>query len=552
MISRKIHGKTLHILSEMPLEKGGTIYMANHSCRWDVPVAVDLLKRHTYVLAGKQSLQFMDWFGFEINGTVWVDRKNRNSRSFAYKRMKKLIYTLFFVLISVVANGQAKYVFYFIGDGMGVNQVNGTEMFQAELQNGRIGVEPLLFTQFPVATMATTFSATNSVTDSAAAGTALATGKKTYNHAISVNEEKNAIQTVAEKAKKAGKKVGITTSVSVDHATPAAFYAHQPDRNMYYEIALDLPKANFDFYAGGGFLKPTTTFDNKKAPSIFPIFEEAGYTVARGYNDYKAKSQNAEKMILIQEEGANPSCLPYAIDRKDNDLTLAQITESAIDFLTKGKNKGFFLMVEGGKIDWACHANDAATVFNEVKDMDNAIKVAYEFYKKHPKETLIVVTADHETGGIVLGTGKYALNLKALQHQKHSADGLSKRISELRKSKGNKVTWEDMKTFLGEEMGFWKQFPISWEQEKKLRDEFEKSFIKNKVVFAESMYSKSEPMAACAKEVMDEISMVGWVSGGHSAGFVPVFAIGAGSHLFSEKIDNTEIPKRIAKAAGYK
>ena len=94
--------------------------------------------------------------------------------------MKKLIYTLFFVLISVVANGQAKYVFYFIGDGMGVNQVNGTEMYQAEIQNGRIGVEPLLFTQFPVATMATTFSAKNSVTDSAAAGTALATGKKTY------------------------------------------------------------------------------------------------------------------------------------------------------------------------------------------------------------------------------------------------------------------------------------------------------------------------------------------------------------------------------------
>ena len=77
--------------------------------------------------------------------------------------MKKLIYILFFVLISVVANGQAKYVFYFIGDGMGVNQVNGTEMYQAEIQNGRIGVEPLLFTQFPVATVATTFSAKNSV-----------------------------------------------------------------------------------------------------------------------------------------------------------------------------------------------------------------------------------------------------------------------------------------------------------------------------------------------------------------------------------------------------
>ena len=466
--------------------------------------------------------------------------------------MKKLIYTLFFVFISVVANGQAKYVFYFIGDGMGVNQVNGTEMYQAEIQNGRIGVEPLLFTQFPVATMATTFSAKNSVTDSAAAGTALATGKKTYNHAISVGEDKNAIQTVAEKAKKAGKKVGVTTSVSVDHATPAAFYAHQPDRNRYYEIALDLPKANFDFYAGGGFLKPTTSFDKKEAPSIFPIFEEAGYTVARGYNDYKAKAAKAEKMILIQEEGANPSCLPYAIDRKEGDLTLAQITESAIDFLTKDNKKGFFLMVEGGKIDWACHANDAATVFHEVADMDNAIKVAYEFYKKHPKETLIVVTADHETGGIALGTGRYALNLKALENQKASAEELSKKISDLRKAKNNHVAWEDVKNLLSEQMGFWSVLPISWEQEKKLRDEYEKSFVKNKVEFAESMYAKTEPMAAKAKEVMDQIAMVGWTSGGHSAGYVPVFAIGAGSDLFIGKMDNTEIPRRIAKAGGYK
>ena len=397
--------------------------------------------------------------------------------------MKRLMYVLCFVLISVVAHGQAKYVFYFIGDGMGVNQVNGTEMYRAELQNGRIGVEPLLFTQFPVGTMASTFSATNSVTDSSAAGTALATGSKTYNGAIGMDDQKNPLQTVAEKAKKAGKRVGIATSVSIDHATPAAFYAHQPSRSMYYEIATDLPKADFDFYAGSGFLKPTTTADKKEAPSIFPMFEEAGYTLARGYNDFKAKVPQAKKMILIQEEGADVSSLPYAIDRKEGELTLAQITESAIEFLTKEKNKGFFLMVEGGKIDWSCHANDAATTFNEVIDMDEAIKVAYEFYKKHPKETLIVVTADHETGGIALGTGKYALNLQALQYQKNSADMLSTQISELRKAKNNKVSWEDMKSFLAENMGFWKEIPISWEQEKKLRDEYEKSFVKSKVVF---------------------------------------------------------------------
>ena len=257
-------------------------------------------------------------------------------------------------------------------------------------------------------------------------------------------------------------------------------------------------------------------------------------------------------MILIQEEGADTGSLPYAIDSKEGDLTLAQITESAIDFLTKGKNKGFFLMVEGGKIDWACHGNDAATVFHEVADMDNAIKVAYEFYKKHPKETLIVVTADHETGGIALGTGKYALNLKALENQKASAEVLSKKISDLRKAKNNHVAWEDIKNLLSEEMGFWSVLPITWEQEKKLRDEYEKSFVRNKVEFAESMYAKTEPMAAKAKEVMDQIAMVGWTSGGHSAGYVPVFAIGAGPDLFIGKMDNTEIPKRIAKAGGYK
>lgn len=462
------------------------------------------------------------------------------------------MYVLFFVLLTGASYAQqAKYVFYFIGDGMGVNQVNGTEMYLAE-QEGRIGVKPLLFTTFPVSTMATTFSATNSVTDSSAAGTVLATGVKTYNGAIGMDDDKNVLQTVAERAKKSGKRVGVTTSVSVDHATPAAFYAHQPQRSMYYEIALDLPKAGFDFYAGGGFLKPATTADKKKAPSIFPIIEEAGYTIARGLDEYKAKAADAKKMVLIQKEGATPSCLPYAIDRKDGDLSLAEITESAVSFLTKGNSKGFFLMVEGGKIDWACHSNDLATTFEEVIDLDNAVKVAYEFYKKHPKETLIVVTADHETGGVGLGTGKYELHLKSLLNQKQSQDLLSKAITDLRKEKSGKVSWDAVKALLADRMGFWKELPLTWEQEKMLRDEYEMSFVKNKVVFEESLYSKTEPLAAVAKKVMSQIAMVGWTSGSHTAGYVPVFAIGAGANLFAGKIDNTEIPKRIAKAAGYK
>lgn len=469
--------------------------------------------------------------------------------------MKRTIHVLLFALLTTVvfAQGKAKYVFYFIGDGMGVNQVNVTEMYQADAEENRIGIIPLQFTQFPVINMATTFSGNAPVTDSAAAGTALATGEKTNNYSIGVDRQKQPLTSVAEMAKRSGKKVGVTTSVSVDHATPSAFYAHQPDRSMYYEIALDLPKANFDFYAGGGFVKPNTTFDKKEAPSIFPIFEEAGYTVARGYNDFKAKSSSAKKMILIQEESANQGCLTYAIDRKEGDLTLSQITEGAISFLTQNNNKGFFLMVEGGMIDWSCHANDAGTTIHEIVDMDNAIKVAYEFYKKHPKETLIVVTADHETGGITLKGGKQGLQLKALKHQKQSIGTLSARISELRKQKEHKVSWEEIKALLGETMGFWTELPIKWEHEKLLRDSYEESFSKaGNLAMEESLYTKLEPIAAKAKDVANSIAGLGWSTGGHSAGYVPVYAIGAGSELFMGKMDNTDIPKRIAKAGGYK
>ena len=466
--------------------------------------------------------------------------------------MKRLTYLMLFMLLAVVAQAQqAKYVFYFIGDGMGLNQVNTTEMYLGEKQ-GRIGIEPLCFASFPVAGMATTFSASNSITDSSAGGTALATGVKTYNGAIGVDANKERVMSVAERAKRAGKKVGVTTSVSIDHATPAAFYGHQPDRSMYYEIALQLPEAGFDFYAGSGFLKPARTFDKKDAPSIYPIFEQAGYTIARGLDEYKAKADGAGKMILMQKEGANSSSLPYAIDRREGDLTLAQITESAIDFLSRDNKKGFFLMVEGGKIDWACHSNDPATMVKEVIDMDNAVRVAYEFYKKHPKETLIVITADHETGGLALGNSNYTLKLTSLDCQKQSTDLLSRALTDLRKSKGNKATWEDVKALLTERMGFWGELTPTWEQEKMLRDEFESSFVRNKVVFEESLYSKTEPLAAVAKKVLSQMSKLGWTTGSHSAEYVPVFAVGAGSKLFMGKMDNTDIPKRIAKAAGYK
>ena len=437
----------------------------------------------------------------------------------------------------------------------GVNQVQGTELYRGELE-GKIGITPIWFTQFPYATTATTFSATNGVTDSAAAGTALATGNKTQNGTIGMKQDlQTEVSSVAVWAKNKGCRVGVTTNVSVDHATPAAFYAHDPSRGSYYKIGTDLYKAGFDFYAGSDFIDPNNK-DNKDGNSenLYTMAEKNGYTIARGYKDYLKKCKKADKMILFQSEKASEkdrTAIPYAIDRTKDDLTLADITRSAINFLSKDLSKGFFLMVEGGKIDWACHSNDAATAFHEVADMDEAVKVAYEFYSQHPDETLIVVTADHETGGFVLGTGAYKLNLQVLKNQKVSESGFTRILNELRKKYNNNVSWEKVQQALKENFGFWDKVKLNEKQEERLLAKYNDTFKGKEAKLEKSEYAQDEPLAAEAKRIIDEIALVGWTSGGHSAGYVPVFAIGAGADLFQGRIDNTEIPIKIAKAAGY-
>ena len=208
-------------------------------------------------------------------------------------------------------------------------------------------------------------------------------------------------------------------------------------------------------------------------------------------------------------------------------------------------------MVEGGKIDWACHANDGATAFQEVIDFDNAVKVAYEFYSQHPDETLIVITADHSTGGLSLGTGAYELNLQVLKNQKLSEAGFTKVLNELRKKTKNKVTWEMVKEALTEYFGFWKEVKISERTETRLKHVYERSF-QGEAAMEKSEYSQSEPMASEAKRIINSAALIGWASGGHSAGLVPVCAIGVGAEKFSARTDNSELPKKIAEIAGYK
>lgn len=455
--------------------------------------------------------------------------------------MKKIA-TLLFVLCLVVL-GYAKtpkYVFYFIGDGMGPSHVLGTELFLGEKQ-GVIGrPQPLCFTQFPQTSFVTTFSASNGVTDSAASGTALSTGNKTKNGSLGVDVSGAPLYSVALAAKESGYAVGISTTVCINHATPGAFYAHQPSRNNYYDIAKEMVSSGYDFFAGGD---PNCNSSQHK--SVMDEARKEGYSIARGFEDYKKKADEADKIMLYQKDVAVE--LPYAIDRKPEDLTLAQITEAGIDFLQKKSNKGFFLMVEGGKIDYASHSDDVSTMFHEVIDFDNAVRVAYEFYKKHKDETLIIVTADHETGGVVLGfNSAYTLNLKALSGQKASVDKIKEMLIAADEKKP--LTWENVCSLLNEQMGLWDTAAVNEEQVANLRHIFEQ---------AESAGNKDKRasylkrLVEKAKGCLAHNAAVSWASGNHSGTYVPLFAVGVGAEDFHGVIDNTDIPKMIKRIAHY-
>ena len=401
-------------------------------------------------------------------------------------RILPLLLATLFVFSSCCRTSEkkAKYVFYFIGDGMGFSHIALAEAYNAA-KDGKIGSEPLCFTQFPVMGMATSYSASNMITCSSAAGTALSTGFKTNNGMLGVAPDTTELESIAYKIHDAGYKVGIMTSVTIDHATPGAFYANSAARSDYYAIAAQLPESGFEFFGGGGF-QGLKKEDGRKP--IYEIVAENGYEVAFGKEEYEAKKDSAEKIIYFQNKERAAEVLQYAFLRGEGDISLADVVTEAIEFLDN--DKGFFIMAEGGQIDWAAHANDITNTIHEIIDFDEAIQVAYEFYLKHPDETLIVVTADHETGGVTLGRTKgYTFDLSLVPERALSA-----------------------------------------------KTDSEKN-VEN--------YMQQHPADSLSKA-----AKIGWTTSSHTGGAIPVFAIGAGSSRFAGRADNTDIPKRIISAMG--
>ena len=452
--------------------------------------------------------------------------------------------------LSAFAESQVKYVFYFIGDGMGVNQINVTETYLAALK-GQIGFEPILMSSLPVVGMVNTYSATNGVTDSAAGGTALASGHKTKNGAIGVLKDlETPVTSIAAWAQKSGKAVGVATTVAITHATPASFYGHQPKRQMYYELGQDLCKSDYDFFAGCDFHKPYT---KEGEPSLHQQAQEAGYTIVKSYKEYMKKGRKAEKVILLQSDAQNQKLdsdhLPYALDQTKDDLTLEQIVRAGINFLTAKDKDGFFFQIEGGMIDYACHRNDIGNAINEVLDMDKAVKVAYEFYQQHPDETIIVISADHETGGLVMGTGPYELHTELLKYQRKSIDELKWILTEQYKKAPKKFTWPAVEKQLRELMGFGAGITLDKKQSERLQNRW--NAIEKAIQENGKVNDRINDLCETTKHILSEVAKISWASGGHSNGYVPIYAIGPGTEVFQGRIDNIEIAPAMAKIAGY-
>ena len=408
------------------------------------------------------------------------------------KIMTSIVIALSF-LTGCQKSSKPKYIFLFIADGMGPTHISVTESYLS-YKEGKLGGEQLTMTQFPYYGMATTHGAVKHVSCSAASGTAIACGEKVLGGTVGVSRDSVNLKSLAYELKEQGYKIGLFTTVPINHATPAAFFAHNLKRTNYHEISCEIPASGFDFFGGTGFLQYKGKNNDKEATDS--ILERNGYTVCYGKEEFRRRSVGKDKVVFCQAKNRGKSAGYYVSDgledlNKDSlgtehisfvqnavepDATMPEMLELALEYL--GDEKPFFIMGEGGVTDWASHENRTMSTIESILDFDAAIKVAYEFYKKHPKQTLIVVTSDHETGGLSLGCGRATINWKKLEDQ-----------------------WI--------ESG--KRNILNEEENQKL----------NK---------------SCS---------IGWATVKHTGCAVPVFAVGVGAEAFSGRMDNTEFKDKI-------
>lgn len=454
-----------------------------------------------------------------------------------------------------------KYVFLFIGDGMSYPQFQAASDYLGAISdpNPEVlkGGKNLSFMNFPVAGSATTFDSTSFAPDSASTATSISTGHKTHSGVINMDETKTkSYETIAEKLKEQlGYKIGIITTVNLNHATPAAFYAHQPSRGNYYEISEELIASDFEYFAGGALLSPTGSTKDKT--SSYVLAQQAGYKVITTQTEAEKLTAADGKAIIIGEVLADSNALSYENDRENREWALKDYVEKGIEVLDN--DNGFFMMVEGGKIDWACHANDAGSTIADTLALSDAVEEAIKFYNEHPNETLIIVTGDHETGGLTIGYAgtNYDTYLQNLQNQKlsyakYDSDFVSKYKEERTPFE---TVLKDIKTYFGLMTA---NDPDATEDSTLVLTDYELGRLKSAYDRTMNpkddmtqeeyvMYGTYEPLSVTITHILNNKSGISFSSYAHTGLPVAVFAMGNGSDMFKGFYDNTEIYANMAE-----
>lgn len=454
-------------------------------------------------------------------------------------KMKNIFLSVAFSVAALCASAEdaPKYVFYFIGDGMGMQPVMTAQAYNRDILKNE---KPLLMMQFPVASWAMTYSASAPITDSAAAGTALSTGSKTTNGMLGVTPDTVPAISVARQLKDMGYGVGIITSVYADDATPGAYYAHVASRKMFYDIDVQAAQSGYDFIGGAG-LKGLV--DSKGNPTDIPvIMEQNGVQIVRGLNGIN--EIKSEKVVLLSEEGMPDYNIGYTIDSIPGALTLPLITETCLAHLEKQSPERFFMMVEGGNIDHALHGNDAGAAIIEILNFNDALKIAYDFYLAHPDETLILVTADHDTGGmshVGSRTGQ-SDGLGVYRYVKVSKEEFSNYCKGILRSRMI-YTWDDMQQYLSENLGLFTHIAVSQQETDKLKAMFDQTFEMRNSADQETLYASFNGFAVAVFDLVNNAAGTIFTTAGHSGNPVPVFAVGVGSDRFKQVNDNSDLPK---------
>lgn len=432
----------------------------------------------------------------------------------------------------------------------------------AKASDGGVVSIPLSFMDFPVSGAAETYDSTSFAPDSASTATSIATGYKTYSGVINMDTTfTKKFEAISEKLKnQLGYKIGIITSVNLNHATPAAFYAHQPSRSNYYEIGLELIESDFDYFAGGALISPTGKKGDQK--DLYKIARDKGYKVVTEQKDAEKLSSNDGKVIVIAETLADADSISYEIDARENEWRLADYVKKGIEMLYN--DKGFFMMVEGGKIDWACHANDAATTIHDTIALGNAVEAAVAFYNEHPGDTLILVTGDHETGGLSIGFAgtNYDTFLTNLINQKISyAKFDSDYVANYKK---NSTEFPDVLKDIESNFGLVPKYNakpntnpnliLTDYEYKKLYEAYRKTMDGYRQLNEEEyiLYGTYEPLTVTITHILNNKSGISFTSYAHTGLPVPVFALGNGSELFEGYYDNTDIYFKLAELTSVK